>query len=167
MAVDQLADGVLRHRAEHIDEGGDHTQKRRAFGKIAQSLREQFGQRHRHCVEGGGNRDHHDQQRHDHPPHILPGHPRLCRGLPDARAILVNHRPQEGCADQHGDDAREDEGPAPAEILADDAGDQRRRRHAKIAPDAIEAHLAAEPIGIGHDHRGADGMIDRREQADR
>ena len=79
----------------------------------------------------------------------------------------MNHGAREGHADQDGDDAGNDEGPAPAEILADHAGDQRRRRHAEIAPDAVEAHLAAEPVGIGHDHRGADGMIDRREQADR
>jgi len=37
-------------------------------------------------------------------------------------------------------------------------------RDAEIAPDAVQPHLAAEPVGIGHDHRGADGMIDRREQ---
>ena len=79
----------------------------------------------------------------------------------------MNHRAHERDADQDGDDARHDERPAPAEKLPDHAGDQRRRRHAEIAPDAVEAHLAAEPVGIGHDHGGADGVIDRGEQADR
>ena len=79
----------------------------------------------------------------------------------------MNDHPRERHADQHGDDPRHDEGPAPAEILPDHAGDQRRRRHAEIAPDAVQAHLAAELVGIGHDHRGADRMVDRGEQADR
>ena len=158
---------VLRHRAEYIDAGRDYAEQGRAFGQVAQSLGEQFRQRHRHRVERGGDRDHHDQQRHDHPPHVLLRDPGLRRRLLRAAAVLVNHAPGEQHADQDGDDARNDEGKAPTEILPDHAGDQRRRRHAEVAPDAVEAHLAAELAGIGHDHGGADRMVDRGEQADR
>ena len=43
MAVDQLADGVLRHRAEHIDAGRDHAQQRRAGGQIPNRSANSFG----------------------------------------------------------------------------------------------------------------------------
>ncbi len=79
----------------------------------------------------------------------------------------MDHGSRERQSDQDRDDAGNDKSPAPAEVLPDHPGNQRRRRHAEIAPDAIEAHLAAEPVGVGHDHGGADRMIDRREQADR
>ncbi|MET4771091.1 hypothetical protein ABIA28_003305 [Bradyrhizobium elkanii] len=79
----------------------------------------------------------------------------------------MHHRHRKDDADQHGDRAGHDERPAPAEILADHAGDQRRRGDAEIAPDAVDPHLGAELLGIGHDHRGADRMIDRGEDADR
>ena len=52
-------------------------------------------------------------------------------------------------------------------ISSDHAGDERRGRHTEIAPDPVQPHLAAEPVGIGDDHRGPDRVIDRGEDADR
>jgi hypothetical protein len=63
--------------------------------------------------------------------------------------------------------ACDDESPAPAEEFADHAGDQCRRCYAEISPYAVDAHLAAELVGIGHDHGGADRMIDRCKQSNR
>ncbi|MEY9619667.1 hypothetical protein ABH982_003124 [Bradyrhizobium ottawaense] len=118
------------------------------------------------AVERGGDRDHHDQQRQHHAPHVLFCHPRLRRRLLRALAVLVHDQHRKGDTDQDRDHAGNDEGETPAEILADHAGDQRRGGNAEIAPDAVDAHLAAEPVGIRHDHGGADGMIDRGEDAD-
>src|SRR5581483_10780443 len=47
-------------------------------------------------------------------------------------------------ADGDGEDAGNDGGKAPAEILPDHAGHQRRGCDAEIAPDAVQPHLAAE-----------------------
>ena len=157
----------MRRSAEHIDAGRDYTQQRRALGQLGEPLREQFRQRHRDRIESGGNRDHDDQQRHNHSPHVLSGNTRLRRGLPLAGAVFVNHCAHEGQTDHDSDDAWNDESAAPAEILADKAGDHRRRRHAEIAPDAVQPHFTAQPVRVRHDHSRADGMVDRREQTDR
>ena len=84
-----------------------------------------------------------------------------------ARAHLVAYRPHEGDAGGDGREARQDERPAPAEILRHYAGDQRRQRDAEIAPHAVDADLAADLLRVGDDHRRADRMIDRGEDADR
>ncbi|MGY3368539.1 hypothetical protein ACVWZL_005664 [Bradyrhizobium sp. GM2.4] len=37
----------------------------------------------------------------------------------------------------------------------------------RLPADAVDAHLAAEPVSVGDDHGSADGMIDRGKNADR
>jgi hypothetical protein len=61
---------------------------------------------------------------------------------------------------------RNGEGGAPAERLRQQPGRQRGAGNPHIAPDAVDADDAAEPVGAIHQQRGADRMIDRADQAD-
>ena len=79
---------------------------------------------------------------------------------------LRPHQDRVGDADQDRDDARHDEGDAPAAMVDEVAGDQRRAGDAQVAPHAVDgdAHARVLPL-LDHDGE-TDGMIDGGEHAD-
>ena len=79
---------------------------------------------------------------------------------------LVAPRDRVGDADRDRDDARHDEGDAPAAIVDQIAGDQRGARDAEIAPHAVHRQPHAGVLPFLRHHREADRMIDRGEHAD-
>ena len=48
-------------------------------------------------------------------------------------------------------------------VAASDGGHARGRRGPQIAPHPVPAEIAPQPPGVGHQHRPADRMVDRRE----
>ena len=101
MTVEQLADVVLRQRAEHVDAGRDQPEQRRIGRNVAQPLGEQLWQRDGDGVEGGRARQHGDQHRQEHAPHVLPSATRAvgcAAGM--TLAHLMDHVAHEDDADR-------------------------------------------------------------------
>ena len=75
-------------------------------------------------------------------------------------------QPRVGEADRDRDDARNDEGRAPAAIVDQIAGEQRGARDAEVAPDAVHRDAHPGVLPFRDDDREADRVVDRREHAD-
>ena len=86
--------------------------------------------------------------------------PRLASGLP---ALLDEQHECDAGGDQH--QARHVKRRPPAEIAGQFRADPRGQRRAHVAPNGVDAQRAAQLRGIRDDHRGADGVIDRAENA--
>ena len=62
--------------------------------------------------------------------------------------------------------ARHDEGDAPASVVDEVAGDQRRTRHAQVAPHAVDGDAHARVLPLLHHEGEADRVVDRGKHAD-
>ena len=78
-------------------------------------------------------------------------------------APLMHGIEQAGCDREN---AGHDEGCAPAAMIDEIAGDQRRAGDAEIAPDAVHGEAHAGVLPLLRDDGEADRMIDRGEYAD-
>jgi hypothetical protein len=83
------------------------------------------------------------------------------------RGGLQRRRAQPQQAHRGAEQCRCHEGRAPADLVGKEGGDNRRQRHAQVAEYAVDADDPAGPVAGGlHQHRGADRVVDRGEQAD-
>ncbi len=163
----QSADRDLGERAAH-EHRRRHAadQDERHLG--AEPLIHDFRQRNRDDVENeaGAERDH-DEQAEDA---RRQGGAERNIGYRAAACVLsffVRDEPQIDDGGDDADHARHQEGCAPSQ-----AGDERRcraggERCAEIAANAVEGERAAAHGRVLDQHGGADGMVDRREQAER
>ena len=166
-AVEQPPDGELgrgaaqRHRES---EDADDRQEPRIAGK---ALLHQLRDQDREGVENEAG-DHRDQEQHEDCA-ADEGRRDLGKGPCGILASRIVRRLDEPCrAEPEADQPRHDERRAPADLLRQERGHDRRQRDAEIAEHAVDADRAPDPVARRLDqHRGADRMVDRREQPGR
>ena len=180
VAVEQVADDELRHRGDGEDDEGKPADQGRALADADEAFLEDLRQGEGGALEddagdGGGEED----DRRDADEHGAPFGRRgvLVRrcgparvGVPGAGGVpgreAVGEMPGIGDADDDGDDARYPEGRAPAGGVDQGARQERRAADAEVAPYAVHRDVAAHARAAASDHGKADGMVDRREDAD-
>jgi hypothetical protein len=112
---------------------------------------------------GGDGRGHHEEHARQHRRRQL--HARLARPL-RRRLALGRRHAQEDHAERDAHEPGHDEGRAPAEGLDQVAGEQRRRRDAEVAREAVDADRRPRVLRLPHQHRDAHRVVDRCERAE-
>ena len=87
-------------------------------------------------------------------------------GARPGRRDLRPHQKRIGDADQDRDDARHDEGDAPAAVVDEVAGEQRRAGHAQVAQHAVDGDAHAGVLPLLHHDGEADRVVDGGKHAD-
>ena len=78
---------------------------------------------------------------------------------------VTGDQPQEREASGEADQARNDEAGAPAKGGNEERRGTRGEGRTKVAPHPVDPKLAPELLGVGHQHRRANRVVDRREYA--
>ena len=177
VVVDEVADHELsqgRDREDHERPGADRGGGAGDVGEaFVEDLRErEGGALEDQAADRGGE---HDDREHPHEGRALD---RQCRrpGLLRSRALCADggpvfaprpHEHRVGDPEADGDHAGEHERIAPAAGVDEPPGEQRGGGNAEVTEHAVDRERDAGLRSPVHDHREADGVVDRGEHADR